>query len=116
MKASEALIAWTPSQFKDSPTRGRVQIGTLLRASDPDWTGPFVYTGGAAEVGRRDLIGDRSALKTFIDFATMVVRDGIDPQVAHVAFLSIDEYAQHIAPDIYGARESRRDSRNGERA
>jgi len=38
-----------------------------------------------------------------LDFHTMVVRDGIDPQVAHRAFLEIDEYRRVIAPDIEGA-------------
>ena len=34
---------------------------------------------------------------------TCVVRDGIDPQVAHRAFLAIDEYRFRIAPDTEGA-------------
>jgi len=36
----------------------------------------------------------------------MVVGDGVDPQVAHAAFLAIDEYAEHISPDIPGARDA----------
>jgi hypothetical protein len=40
----------------------------------------------------------------FIEFNAMVVRDGINPQEAHRAFLAIDEYRTHIAPDIDGAR------------
>jgi hypothetical protein len=39
----------------------------------------------------------------FIEFHAMVVRDGIDPQEAHRAFLAIDEYRTHIAPDMDGA-------------
>jgi hypothetical protein len=31
------------------------------------------------------------------------VRDGIDPQAAHRAFLAIDEYRFRIAPDTEGA-------------
>lgn len=42
-------------------------------------------------------------LAMFITFNTIVVRDGIDPQVAHRAFLEIDEYRQRISPDMYGA-------------
>ena len=41
--------------------------------------------------------------RLFIDFQTVVVRDGIDPQVAHRAFLAIDEYRFRIAPDTEGA-------------
>jgi hypothetical protein len=39
----------------------------------------------------------------FIQFHTAVIRDGIDPQRAHKAFLAIDEYRQRISPDIQGA-------------
>jgi hypothetical protein len=35
----------------------------------------------------------------FIDFHTITVRDGIDPQAA----LKIDEYRRRIAPGITGA-------------
>jgi hypothetical protein len=36
----------------------------------------------------------------------MVVRDGIDPQELHRAFLETDEYRDHIAPDMEGASHS----------
>jgi hypothetical protein len=39
----------------------------------------------------------------FIDFHTMVVRDGIDPKAAHRAHPKIDEYRRRISPDIEGA-------------
>lgn len=39
----------------------------------------------------------------FIEFNAIVVRDGIDAQDAHRAFLTIDEYRTHIAPDMSGA-------------
>lgn len=42
----------------------------------------------------------------FVDFHTIVVRDGIDPSVAHEAFLAIDEYTMTISPDIPGARDA----------
>jgi hypothetical protein len=41
----------------------------------------------------------------FIDFHTLVVRDGIDPQAAHREFLKIDEYRKRIAPDTPGTAE-----------
>jgi hypothetical protein len=31
------------------------------------------------------------------------VRDGIPVEMAHRAFLAIDEYREHISPDILGA-------------
>ncbi|MEX1180588.1 MAG: hypothetical protein WEB63_07240 [Cucumibacter sp.] len=41
----------------------------------------------------------------FIEFHTLVVRDGISLDEAHGAFLAIDEYRAMIAPDIPGAAE-----------
>ena len=38
----------------------------------------------------------------FVAFHAMVVRDGIDPQVVHTAFLEIDEY-RAIVDGIGGA-------------
>jgi hypothetical protein len=39
----------------------------------------------------------------FINFHTLIVRDGIPIEKAHRAFLAIDEYREHISPDIPGA-------------
>jgi hypothetical protein len=36
----------------------------------------------------------------FIAFNTMVVRDRLDPQVVHHAFLAIDEYRLCMPPDV----------------
>jgi hypothetical protein len=43
----------------------------------------------------------------FVAFHAMVVRDGIDPQVAHTAFLEIDEYRAIV--DGIGGAESYED-------
>jgi hypothetical protein len=107
MKAHEALIAWTPAYAADlhPATVGQVKVGPLLGEGDADWTKPYAMTGGASEVALRSWRGDKSRARLFIEFHTLVVRDGIDPQVAHAAFLAIDEYAEAISPDIPGARD-----------
>jgi hypothetical protein len=105
MKARDALIAWTPATSENSPTAGRVKVGRLLERNDPDWTKPYERTGGAAYAATRRLDGDASALALFIDFHTLVVRDDIEPAIAHEAFLVIDEYREFIAPDIPGASD-----------
>jgi hypothetical protein len=46
---------------------------------------------------------DRQLLAMFILFNTLVVRDGVDPQAAHRAFLKIDDYRRAISPDASGA-------------
>lgn len=104
MKASKALIAWTPAGW-DSPTAGQVKIGRLLKYGESDWAAPYDFTGGAAHMSTRKLDGAEAVARVFIEFNTLVVRDGIDPQVAHREFLKIDEYAEHISPDIEGARD-----------
>jgi len=45
----------------------------------------------------------RQLLAAFILFNTVTMRDGIDVQKAHKAFLAIDEFRQTIAPDLPGA-------------
>lgn len=108
MRATKAMIAYTPTFWLDGPkskTRGQVQIGPLLNAGDADWTKPYAFTVGAKDIARRHYPPDRSRAALFIDFHTMVVRDGIDPQVAHRAFLLIDEYRNAISPDTKGASE-----------
>jgi len=107
MKASEALIAWTPKTdvWDGDPRQGRIQVGKLLRDDERDWTSPYAYTGGAAYTVVRDMKGWQSIGMLFIEFHTIVTRDGLDPAVAHEAFLKIDEYRQRISPDIDGAED-----------
>lgn len=104
MKASEALIAWTPPSWDHKDSAGKVKVGPLLSEGDADWTMPYSHTGGAAYVHRRELTGDRAVMMTFIDYHTLVYGDGMDPKAVHDAFLVIDEFAEHIAPDLPGAR------------
>lgn len=100
MKACEAVIAWTPSWMDDHPTRGMVKVGPKpIRG----WADPYRFTGGAIDFDRSQLRGMESIAMLFIDFHTLVVRDGIDPQTAHEAFLAVDEYRERISPEIAGA-------------
>ncbi len=109
MKASEALIAWTPAHYGPSDRRtapaGSIKIGYIIGEDERDWSEPYPMTGGAAYAHVRELKGDAAALQLFLDWHAIVVRDGVDPQKAHEEFLKIDEYAQYIAPDIQGARD-----------
>ena len=104
MKAAEALIAWTPPSWDHKGSSGEVKVGPLLHEGDSDWTLPYSHTGGAANVARRTMTGDRAVMMVFIDYHTLVYGDGLDPKVVHDAFLAIDEFAEHIAPDLPGAR------------
>lgn len=100
MKAAEALIAWTPTDERH-PTAGQVKVGRLLTGADHrDWTHPFSMTGGAANVHWRELAGCEAAAAVFVEFTTLVVRDGLNPNDVHMAFLAIEEYASRVSPEL----------------
>jgi hypothetical protein len=104
MKAYNAVIIWTPSNVDSIPPelRGKLAVRTLQ--SCRDWTkNPHSKSCGAVIRQTRGLQGSESILQLFLDFHTLVVRDGIDPKAAYEAFLAIDEYRQRISHDIDGA-------------
>ena len=105
MKAHEAVIAWTPADWSGRDTQGKVEVGRLISDTEGDWTAPYAYVGGAAYLAIRDSRGPEGVAQLFIDFHTLVVRDGLSPQAVHDAFLAIDEYVDSISIDIPGARE-----------
>jgi hypothetical protein len=93
VKASEALIAWTPLDA-DIPTRGQLEVGLLVSDNDRDWTAPYSHTGGAAHLDRRAMRGAESVIRLLRDFQYLVVEERLDPEAVHKAFLKIDEYAE----------------------
>lgn len=107
MKYRDCMIAWNPV---GGPLRKTGEEGTVKVGPHPDltgWSDRFDMTSGAAFLERKKLpIWNQVALM-LTDFHQMVVRDGVDPQVAHAAFLLIDEYRAVISPDIQGADDGR---------
>jgi hypothetical protein len=102
MKAIESMVAWTPCDY-DGPSAGQVRVGRW--PDEMGWSDPFLMTSGACYIDRHKLTAHERRALVFIDFNTLVVRDGIDVQAAHKAFLAIDEYRQFISPDIDGASQ-----------
>lgn len=103
MKQIEAIIAWTPIRWAalKPDTAGQVAV---LSSPDAGEAGKrYMMRAGASSSGLRALSQEARIARLFIDFQTLVVRDGIDPQTAHRAFLEIDEYRYRIAPDTEGA-------------
>lgn len=100
MRYQEALIAWTPNS-------DLIRVGPLIGRGDTDWTEwpiNYEYTGGATEIALRKCSEEyKRDLMLFIEFNTIVVRDGIPVEAAHREFLKIDEYRKRISPDIQGA-------------
>jgi len=102
MPMAEALIAWTPSDWDRYPTAGQVRVGPLQRERDADWAKGFSHTAGAAFVEVRSVTGEAAKLRAFLEFHTLVVRDGIPLADAHREFLKIEEYAAGVAPELEG--------------
>ena len=103
MKQTEAIIAWTPARWAELRPETAGQVAVLPA---PDASGAakrFMMRAGASSSALSGLSEEARIARLFIDFQTLVVRDGIDPQAAHRAFLAIDEYRYRIAPDTEGA-------------
>ena len=101
------MVAWQPDIHGDSsPEPGKAAPGSVEVGPWPDttgWSTKYQSTSGACYSDRRhsDLTAQVALL--FVDFNTLVVRDGIDPQRAHTEFLKIQDYCERISPDTPGA-------------
>ena len=95
MKYRESLIAWNRN--------GDVKVGPYK--NNREWSQPYRATAGAAFAFVQKMTGADAERMLFIDFHTLVVRDGVDPKQAHAEFLKIDEYRWSISPDIDGAED-----------
>ena len=103
MKQIEAIIAWTPVRWADLKPDTAGQVAVLAM---PDMDGVaerYIMRAGASSSSLLALTEEARVTRLFIDFQTIVVRDGIEPQRAHRAFLQIDEYRYRISPDTEGA-------------
>ena len=97
MKASEAVIAWNGSTtHRDEGQAGSIAVGPLLFDGDTDWTRPYFYTGGSAEVYRRNLPEKDQQFAVLRDFYALVFTYGLHPYLVHRALLHIDEYQDII--------------------
>jgi hypothetical protein len=97
MKQLKCMVVWTPVSVEHSATRGEVAIVPW-----PDRLGerrPYSYSAGACDSELHTMSESDRIAMLFITFNTLVVRDGIDPQAAHHAFLEVDEYRERIAPN-----------------
>ena len=103
MKQTEAIIAWTPLRWAELKPETAGQVVVLPAPDVAEVAKRYMMRAGASSSALAALSDEARIARLFIDFQTLVVRDGIDPQVAHRAFLAIDEYRFRIAPDTEGA-------------
>jgi hypothetical protein len=97
-------VFWTPAnqpRVVEEETPGEVLVARL--GDNVYWSHRYAYVTGCCESNHHNRPLLEKVALMFIDFHTLVVRDGIDPQAAHREFLKIDEYRQRIAQDTPGA-------------
>lgn len=111
MKAKDALIAWTPQSWTEESSAGGVRVLDRQVVFGDDgfaryqWDKPYQMTDGAVLRGWSRLSRRELATAILRIFNTLVIRDGLKPDVVHDALLVIDEYATSIDPDTRGARD-----------
>jgi hypothetical protein len=113
MKYRDCYIAWTPA--RDRLKKGRASPGgfehytgrtaghlKIYPITAKRSARNYAYTGGPAVFSHNtDIDSDwRLIALMLIDLHNIVVRDGVDPQVCHKAFLEIDEYREIFPPDM----------------
>lgn len=102
MKLEDVVIAWTPLSWDWHSTTGTIRIG-LVR--DSDWKSEFSMTDGAVWSDWRTMSQRDREWRMLVLFHQIVVHGYIAPQIAHEAFLGIDEYRWLIARDLPGAED-----------
>lgn len=95
MNIDQADVIWTPGT---NLCRVELRLSGWRRTYGDRWMHANSWGGVGQHTG-----GDNELLAMFVLFNTIVVRDGVDPQAAHNAFLAIDEYRKTISPDQSGA-------------
>jgi hypothetical protein len=98
MKQAVARLEYTGSGREDYPkTKGQALI-----SFKSERYGKREYSSWL-DLDFKDERPELRSLHLFLEFHTLVVRDGIDPQALHKEFLKIDEYRWRLAPDVEGA-------------
>lgn len=105
MDIKNAVICWTPNQdwWDDHPLKGQVKVFDRSRSNAGNHG--FASNAGACDLEWLQADEMTRVALMFIHFHTLVVKDRIDPQAAHQAFLQIDEYRRRISLEISGAEE-----------
>lgn len=103
MKQRDAVIAWTPARWAELRPETAGQVAVLPLSEAAGAAKRYMMRAGASSSALQAMSEEARIARLFIDFQTLVVRDGLDPQAVHRAFLAIDEYRFRIAPDTEGA-------------
>jgi hypothetical protein len=104
MKITEADVVWTRAT-EPAPEGGTSALSGTVRAGNARGATVGFWRPALSISIRAEDDPTTQLLSLFVLFNTLVIRDGIDPNRAHEAFLAIDEYRQTISPEIPGAEE-----------
>lgn len=100
------VVCWTPATGYAAPAiPGAVLVKGLGDRLGSYIDDQYAHTGGCCFFERKGMSYEKQIMMMFIDFHTLVVCDGIDPQAAHRQFLNIKEYRRRIARAIDGAED-----------
>ncbi len=107
LTASDAVIAWTgngeaPAPGKTAPP-GSIAVGPF--SAGARWADAHNHTGGAVYARRRKLRGVSQRFGVMCNWYQLVYVHGIDPYIAHRAFLEIEDYLEIIKEREWGPGE-----------
>jgi hypothetical protein len=103
MKLEVSDVIWTPFTDDDNPNAGNVRVEHHLSGWQRTEGDRWMPAKSLGPIGGMNMDQYPGLLAMFILFNTLVVRDGIDPNRAHRAFLAIEEYRLAVSPDAPGA-------------
>lgn len=91
MLYKDAMVAWSAEtkEVMVVPWPDRAGLARHLRSSV-----------GAPFASTKTLNLTETVARIFVDFHTLIVRDGINPINAHNEFMNIREYRDHVSPEI----------------
>lgn len=73
----------------------RVKVGPW--PDETGWSEAYGRTDRACFAACRESTADQRLVAIFILFSAIIVREGLDPEIVHQAFLAIDEYRDALA-------------------
>jgi hypothetical protein len=95
----EVEMDWRECKVFWNPVTGLIRVAGQHEPHPSKSSYPMWLAGREAETAGLAWDDHRVVAKVFVEFSSIVVRDGISPRRAHEAFLMIRQYAEFIAPD-----------------
>lgn len=98
MRVIDALVVWTPGNYElneFAPTRGQIDVCDTTE-DDWDWKEKYRHFWGAADNRWKQQPHLMRVQMMFAMFHTIVIRDEIEFEAVHAAFMKIDDYREAL--------------------